>query len=379
MKKNQIRTAVFALLIAVVFTAGRAGANGTEKSEEENDDVKLTYKLGKGITFKTRDGDYSLNLSARLQGRFTYNSLETAPDTNTFAIQRGKPKITGNALDENLKYAFQMVLSTANGGVATLEDFYLDWVPTDYFGIQGGQFKAPFLIQELTSSGSQQFVDRGLSTGFFNLGRDIGVSFHGDIWKDKLGYAVFAMNGDRANTINTNQGIMTGVRLDGHLMGEYKHSESDVDDSQEPNLGVGLAYVYHDSLNSTGTMSQSGTVAVGTKSSMGTFDAGYKYRGLSLQGAFMLTKTHEGASVTNTGYNAQAGYFIIPKKFEVAVRGGGAFFDGATPNQYEYGTALNYFIKGHGLKWQTDYALLMNNRGLNLNDHRFRTQVQVIF
>ena len=93
----------------------------------------------------------------------------------------------------------------------------------------------------------------------------------------------------------------------------------------------------------------------------------------------MLTKTMEGASVTNYGYNAQVGKFLIPKHLEVAARADGLIFDGAAANQYEYSTGLNYFIVGHGIKLQSDYAVLLNSRGQDLNDHRIRVQMQVVF
>ena len=55
------------------------------------------------------------------------------------------------------------------------------------------------------------------------------------------------------------------------------------------------------------------------------------------------------------------------------------FDSNAVANQYEYATGLNYYVKGHVLKFQTDYTFLMNTRGLNLNDHRIRTQAQLVF
>ena len=365
---------------------------------EEREGIQLQYKVGDGL--KIGDGNNLVHLQGRVQGRFTYNALEGAADNDTWAVQRGKIKIEGFTLEKKLNFGFQMNLATRNRatttpvctdagctttvnavtaesttGLATLEDYYVDYVPYDFFGIKIGQFKAPFLMQELTSSGKQQFVDRSLSTGFFNLGRDIGVSLHGELWEDGLNYAVFAMNGDGVNTINRNQSLMAGVRFEYPILGKYKASESDVDDSQEHNLGIGVAYAF----NELGSAFVNGTVPAGAKLSLGTLDVGYKYKGFSLQGAGMLSRSHDLAKLTNYGWNAQAGYFIIPKHFEVALRGAGTVFSNAVRNQYEYAAALNYFIKGHGIKIQTDYALLLNNRGLNLNDHRFRTQLQVIF
>lgn len=389
---------IWAIVMSVSALTAIADENG----------MRASYKVGDGL--KIGDGNNLVSIQGRVQGRFTYNALEAAADNDTWAVQRGKIKIEGTTLEKKLRFGFQMNLATrarattatvctdgagvdvdATGectqtnsaavtaesttGLATLEDYYVDYVPFDIFGIKVGQFKVPFLMQELTSSGKQQFVDRSLSTGFFNLGRDIGANFHGQIFENGTNYSVFFMNGDGVNTINRNQGLLVGTRFEIPIFGEYKASESDTDDSQEHNLGVALAYAFNEAAGAV----QNGTIAAGMKAHHGTLDVGYKYRGFSFQGAGMLSRTAEGARLTNWGYNAQVGYFIVPKKFEVAVRSAGAIFSNATANQYEHSLALNYFIVGHGIKLQTDYALLMNNRGLNLNDHRFRTQLQVVF
>jgi hypothetical protein len=393
------------LRTALMMTAFLIAVAGGQDVAAEEDGWRFQYKVGDGL--KMGDGNNQIHLQGRVQGRFTYNALEAAADNDTWAVQRGKIKIEGFTLEKKLKFGFQMNLATRNRatttavcrdtggtatancpggtanavttesttGLATLEDYYVDYVPYDFFGIKIGQYKVPFLMQELTSSGKQQFVDRSLSTGHFNLARDLGVTLHGDLWDGGLNYAVFAMNGDGINTINRNQSLMAGLRLELPILGEYKTSESDVDDSQEHNLGIGVAYAF----NELGSSFVNGTVAAGTKLSLGTMDVGYKYKGFSFQGAGMIARAHDTAKATHWGYNAQAGYFIVPKHFEVALRGAGTVFSNAIANQYEYAIALNYFIKGHGIKIQTDYGLLLNTRGLNLNDHRVRSQVQVIF
>lgn len=385
-----------AILLAAAVCLGATGAAGPLQAEDEG--MRAVYKVGDGT--KIGDGDNMIHLQGRVQARFTYDGLETAADKDTWAIQRGKIKIEGFTLKKKLKFGFQMNLSTrgrastadvctnadctetakavtseSTTGLATLEDYYVDYVPYDFFAVKVGQYKAPFLMQELTSSGKQQFVDRSLSTGHFNLGRDIGLTFHGDFWDHGLNYNVFFMNGDGINQINRNQSFMAGVRFEMPILGEYKTSESDTDDSQEHNLGVGVAYAF----NELGTAFVNGTVPAGAKLSLGTLDVGYKYKGFSFQGAGMVSRSHDLLKITNLGWNAQVGYFIVPKLFEVALRQSGTVFSDAIANQYENAVALNYFIKGHGIKIQTDYALLMNPRGLNLNDHRIRTQLQVIF
>ena len=396
MKRNRKRKLILVL-------AGLLVLNGGPSLFAEDKDIsygeKVTYKIGEGLSIG--DGDNLVHIQGRLQGRFTYNILNGALDNDTFAIQRGRLKIDGYTLQKKLKYVFQIDLATRDAattkavcvdssasckttevvtkesttGLANLLDFYLDYVPYETFGVMVGQFKVPFLMQQLTSSGKLQFVDRGLGTSFFDLKFDVGVALHGKIFDKRLNYSVFAMNGEGANTINRNKPILTGVRLEVPLLGDYKPSEADTEDSQTPNLGMGLAYVF----NKTGSAIQNSTIAAGTKTSQGTLDAGYKYRGFSFQGAGMLTRAHDVAPLTNWGYNGQVGYFLYPKKIEVALRSSGAIFSGAITSQYEHSAGLNYYIKGHPIKLQTDYSLLRNTRVSGVTDHRLRTQMQIVF
>lgn len=391
MKKSR-KIAVLLVAVGLVFVG-----EITARAEEE-EEIRVQYKVGEG-TF-IGNGDNLVHIAGRVQPRFTYNGLEGAPDTDTFTIQRGRIKIDGHTLKRKLRFEFQMNLSTSSKasttpvctdagctttvnavtaesttGLATLLDYSIDYVPYTFFGVKVGQFKVPFLMAELTSSAKQQFVDRSAATGFFNLQRDLGVTFHGEAWENGLKYDAFFMNGDGQNTINRNQSLMLGTRLELPILGTYKNSESDTDNSQEHNLGVGIAYAFND----LGAAFVNSTIPAGSRTSFGTLDAGYKYKGFSFQGAGMISRNHEGVRLTNLGWNAQAGYFFVPKIFEVALRSAAAIFSDAITNQYEYAATLNYFIKGHGIKIQTDYSFLMNARGLNLNDHRVRTQLQVVF
>lgn len=384
MSKKTIFFPVLAFLAIIMGSENGAwGAEVVTKPAQE--EVKISYKVGKGVIIDAHDGDYEyrLNLYGYVQPRFTYNALETAPDTDGFVIQRGKIGLRGYVFKKELNYGFLMNLATrtANSGNAVLDDYFIDWVPKDYLGIKVGQFKVPFLMQELTPDTVLQFVDRSSSTAFFSFVRDIGLDIHGKILKDnQLIYHLFTFNGDGVNTINSNQGLMVGARLEYSILGSYLPTESDIDGSEKSQLGVGLAYVFADSQNGAGTMTENGTLpAGGTMASNATIDAGWKYRRFSLFGAANLTRTHEGAELTNWGYTGQFGYMIVPKHFEAAIKGAGSIFTNATAHVYEYGAGLSYFWRGHTIKLQSDYTFLMNNRGINLNDHRVRTQLQVFF
>lgn len=401
-KKKSWRWTSLAVAAALIGMAGTAGAANIDNDDDEG--FRTVYKVGDGLSIG--DGSNLVHIQGRVQTRFTFSGLEGTKSTDNFSVSRGEIRLDGFTLDKKIRFGFEMNLATRNpattttvcadagcapttvltssstSGLATLNDYYIDWVPNSYIGIQAGQFKVPFLIQQLTSSTRQQFVDRSLATAFFDFARDIGVSVHGSLpifEETPLNYAVFVMNGEGANSINRNKkSLMVGTRWELPILGEYKYSETDVEYSEDHNLGFGVAYVF----NEGNLLTQSGTVPAFTKTHNFTFDAGYKHRGFSFQGAGMLTRASESPTkLTNWGYNAQVGYFFVPKFFEVALRAGGSIFSNATTNQYEYAAGVNLFPwrKGHGVKFQIDYTLLKNNRGPGLMDHRIRTAMNLIF
>ncbi|MBI3541444.1 MAG: hypothetical protein HY073_04840 [Deltaproteobacteria bacterium] len=403
--KSSTRKTVLALVLSIGLMAGLVARSSNLFAEEE--DIRLQYKVGEGLFIG--NGDNLVHLQGRTQARFTFTGMNGSRSTDSFSVPRAEIRIDGHTLERKLKYGFEMNLATraagtttsvcsssgtaaapcpaaktsvlsSTTGLAVLNDYYVDWVPTAYFGLQVGQFKVPFLIQQLTSSTKQQFVDRSSSTTAFDLGRDIGMNVHGALFDKKMNYAVFFMNGDGANSLNRDErALMAGTRVEFPILGEYAYSESDVSNSDTPNLGVGIAYAF----NQPATAPQ-GNIPTFTKMSEGTLDVGYKYKGFSFQGAGMFSRAHEVVALTNWGYNAQVGYFLIPKILEVAVREGGTVFSGATINQYEHAMGVNYFVKGkgHGIKFQLDSAILRNSRATAApftNDYRTRLAMNLIF
>lgn len=394
---NQAKKIKQILLIAALLLSSMPAVSF---AEEENSDIKLQYKIGDGLYIGNDDS--SIHIQGRVQARFTHTLLDNAADTSTFSIPRGELKLDGYTLRKKLKFAFQMKLATkerattkavcanaactstvnaitaeSTSGVATLSDYYIDWVPSALIGIKFGQFKVPFLLQQLTSSTKQQFIDRSLATGFFDFSRDIGINVHGSVLNKKLNYSVFAMNGDGANSFNrNNRALLAGVRLEVPILGEYKYSEGDVEHSENIHFGLGGAYAFNEGSKAL----QSGTIAAFNKAHHGTIDTIFKYKGFSLHGAGMVTRSAEGPQRTNWGFNGQAGYFIIPKKFELVAKAGAGFFDGAAVNQFEYAGGLNYYFRGHGIKLQADYSFLKNDGGVSgVNNHRIRAAMNLIF
>jgi phosphate-selective porin OprO/OprP len=383
---------------------------------------------------------FSFALGNRIQTRYTFTSPDepkSADEDSSFRIRRFKTFFNGNAFYPWLKYKAQMNWvgkSDASGNSTELEDAIVDLAYFPALSLQGGQYKVPFDRQELTSSGAQQFVDRAITNGRFSFARDQGVMLHGVLGDEKLEwfeYSLGVFNGNGRNRSNNDNPDHLGVvRLYfmpfGSRSGYFKYSESDVENTPRPALALGAAGAYNpvtnrssatvpitvpDPNNPGGTLDTGRMLQTNTEQDADiyrvTLDAHFKWRGLSLLGDYFFeSRDNKSTQVTMTeigtngrpgptvpgasrtadvdlthGFLVQAGYFVIPKKVEIAGRY--AMFNPEEPSnkQEEARGAINWFIFAHNLKLQTDFgAVTKQAKAANdTSDFEARAQMQIIF
>ena len=175
------------------------------KAEEKKPKMSVTWKDGK----TTIETDIALlNISNRIQVRYTNSEilpailppgLDLGDSQGSFRIRRAKTKFDGWFYTKDLTYELQLNWADV---VNALEDANLQFDMTrgrKMFMIKGGQFKVPFGRQQLTSSGSQQFVDRALVSDLFARGRDIGVQLWGLPFNEKVDWRIGIFNGNGRN------------------------------------------------------------------------------------------------------------------------------------------------------------------------------------
>jgi len=350
---------------------------------EDNGPGVLTSYSKHGFEFKTEDEKFSLAIGARLQFRYYFEDFDKESgkdDSSSFQVKRAKIFAHGNAYLKDLTYKIQV--NTAGSSV-TLEDFYVDYKMVEGLKIRAGQYKVPFNRQELTSSGSQQFVDRAITNEAFALNRDQGVMLHSFLLRDYGEYAIGIFNGNGRNKSgNENNGHLFVGRVAFYPLGKFNmYSESDIEHLTSPKAGIGVAAAY----NARVPFQENDTTFIKDESRI-TADFMFKWYGFSLLlDYFTITNdVRDGEKTESTGFNVQAGAFIIPEHLEVAGR-----FATVEPNvdvrddeEQEIAIGINYFIKEHNLKLQADYGMLSEERpddASTLKTNRFRLQFQVIF
>ena len=331
----------------------------------------------------TAEKDYSLKVNGFAQFGHEYRANEVATDIQTFRLQRARFLFSGHLYFPKLTYMIMPELSStynaAGTSTASIRLLYIwaDYQFSEAFAIQVGEFKPPMHRQFTTGAHKQQFTNFPLPTLTqpFAPGFQTGMQFHGALLQKKLGYNLFAINGSGNDAENLNKGMQIGTRLVYHLIGEAPYSDSDVGFSEEPALAIGGHVSYDREDGNLGAT----LASAGDDLYRGSTDVTYKYRGFSFdtEGYWFHNKTTKR---DDYAFTTQAGYFFIPKKFEAALQASKIFFNGANNNQSEYMLGLNYFFKGHPVKLQFDYSMLLTETaGNDTSDHRFRTLLQVGF
>ena len=162
-----------------------------------------------GFFLASPDGNFSLKVGGQVQVRWTMNS---AKDQNTdwgFENRRTKLSFSGNVFDKSWTYKVKGAFSRS-GGDFVLEDGYVQKKFDGGLAIKVGQFKAPWMREELVSSSKQLTVERSIVNEYFNQGFSQGIqlgyeadSFRAWAWAgDGIGPRGFGLA--RFNSQNTN-------------------------------------------------------------------------------------------------------------------------------------------------------------------------------
>lgn len=154
--------------------------------------------------------DEHLSLSGYLQGGYSWDT-DSNPET-TFYLKRARISLTGNAPEEKFDYRLQVDMA----GSPKICDLYFRYKPSPAFGMQIGQFKLPFAIEnDIYGPTKFEFIDYSYITTLFArnnaqydglaaTGRDLGFQVYGS-----LGEA------DGYHALSYNIGIFNGAGING--------------------------------------------------------------------------------------------------------------------------------------------------------------------
>jgi phosphate-selective porin OprO and OprP len=356
------------------------------------------YRPGRGITIESRDGKYATHIGGSLQTRYTFIDGDdpAAESSSNFDIQRMRVSMRGNVYDKNLYYQWQH--DFGGGGGATLKDAVLGYRFVPAFALQAGQFKAPTSRQQLTSSGSQMFVDRSLADGYFNLGRDRGVMAKGAFADNMVEYMASVFNGNGENRNNQEDKHLCAVRIDVNPLGRFPMDEPSFNE-KKPLLNIGASFATQilvaadqDNVNSNLLTNGVGLnaldfAAIGPEIDLWTATANihFKYLGLSAAAEYYFANIDpdDASGWDADGYYIQAGYQIVPETFELSVRYSAVDSTDSQAltrfDRSESQVAAGYYYVKHRAKIQADYTVHKDDLRANRDDNILRLQAQITF
>jgi phosphate-selective porin len=325
MKLPYVITAV--LLLSILFTTT------TVKAQQNDDLINLLLKKNL-ITQKEADslradqaikeqakkdkenqhgitiGSKALQISGLIQTE--YQGFQQTGVNNSFSLHRARLDVKGD-IDDNWNYE----VYTEFAATTKLLDAYSSYKIADYLRFTAGQFKVNFSLESLIADSQLEFIDRsqvvnalaGRSTDVIGNqnGRDLGIMTSGSFLKVNGHYffdyslSVFNGAGYDVTTDNNSHKDIVG-RLTIHPVKNFQISGNFYD---------GQGYY--------------GNPAKNQLRNRGGVDARYVIGGLSLQAEY--DKGTDG-TIKRDGWYGQAGYFIIPRKLQLAAK-----YDTYDPNK----------------------------------------------
>jgi phosphate-selective porin len=380
-------------------------------------DTRVDASRG-GITISS--GVNSLTIGARMQFRWTLDDLdESSADTSgagldrddgpisAFDIPRMRISFSGGVFRPWLKYAFQYEFSRTSGQSSSkIKDAVIEIRPTGRsYRVLLGQFKAPFGLQQLTSSGRLQFVDRAITDSKFTPSRDMGAMVSSLLAGRKIGIDAGVFNGSGESVRQNNRSHLVAGRVYVQPLGVYALSEggSDAPASTLLHFGVGAR---------TGKQIRGRSAAgiVEEPDNQRAVNAEFAVKAprlFSTAEYFWMTDEQSnpvsGRDIASRGLHAQGGYMVVPRRLEL-----GLLFGRITPDTdiddaelTELRGVVSYYWQSHGLKLQADAGQLaygenfgtLSSRarqglpalgprlvsGQQLRDTQVRVQLQIAF
>ena len=222
--ERRMRVGTLALGLALLIVLGAGTMTQAQMSLEERvqrleesakmDESKNMEALWRnGLRLRTLNKDVEIRIGGRIQNDWNFirpsNEIEDAfflddegsldEPLDRIFFRRSRIYIRGT-LHKYIRFKAEYDFA---GGSVSWTDVYLRFVKLPAFGnIYVGKFKAPFGLEELTSSRFITFQERSLTDAFVP-GRQVGVLFKNSVMDKRLHWAFSMTRGDENGTVDS--------------------------------------------------------------------------------------------------------------------------------------------------------------------------------
>ncbi|MBI2091616.1 MAG: hypothetical protein HYT75_01290 [Deltaproteobacteria bacterium] len=359
-----------------------------------------------GFFIKNSDGSFQFNINGRVQPLLYLEKSTGSEAAWSFKIRRARLDF-GAVIAEKGHADISVLHSTSSSRFKAIN---LYSVTTGYdfhnaFKVVVGTSGMPLSIGGPASSAAFHLIepaivftqdDKGVITPLrssFGNPDGLGIEFTGDIGKvfydlavvngaaepvkakaafDSTGAPIVDSTGTQINIedatggvetnydINFNKRVSVGARIAYNILDPVPGKHMDLPYSNKPKLTVSVGANYQ------GTRQDPTNDVIVKRILTGSTGVAFRWRGFSATSEIFGRRTKLSDPGTTTwfamsmddfGYYADTGYFIVPNKFEVAGVVGQIFREGQNNNSYQFGGALNYYLKDNNFKAQLVYTL----------------------
>ena len=210
-------------------------ADADTRATLQGDGATSGYKGG--FFIKSADGNWNMKINGQIQARFMYNNMPDPMGTEAvdygFEMRRLKLKFSGTIIDPSWGYKISIInqrnaqgLNNNTAGMY-VEDAWIKKTFDNGMYARVGQFKAPFLREELVSSSEQLAVERSLINNQWTYGWTQGIEFGSK--SDRLWWRAMYLDGPHtANSQSIGPGDATSIvaRADYRIAGEWSDWKS---------------------------------------------------------------------------------------------------------------------------------------------------------
>jgi len=388
--KRLLGVVALALIIAVpaVAKAQTTGYDGGffVKNDEETFKLKITGRVQPKIAFQheTLDdpatGHYK-NRSSFSMRRAELGFATTIQDQLTLRIGLKHSTNSKNFETANVSYAtasFEVIPEfVVTSGMVGLPLSIMAETSSKWFLLNDPP------ITELQDDGLKDFT---IARSNFAVPDGLGVNFAGDI--SKFFYSFSIVNGAESNyAFNLNNRFSFGARVGYNILDPVPGSMTDFECSSKPKLTVSVGSMYQAKRtdpNVNADIKYMWTSSLGVALRWGGF-------AFTTEGYYRRTRvTNPGTAVwarpklDDLAYYAAAGYYIIPKKLEIAAQAAQILREGPDNNANSFGGGLNYYVFDNNFKIQLSYIWTMDyddmwGAGANNHIHNISLMTSALF
>ncbi|MBK8238737.1 MAG: hypothetical protein IPK74_24690 [Deltaproteobacteria bacterium] len=383
---------------------------GLDTTPAPLDTTSPKFTPGKGLSLRSTDGRFALNLSLRTGFQYTLQQPhDGAALRQGLELRRLRTVFWGHLFGPHNQYFIQLALAPRelqlrDGSLHSHPawDVYMQFDYLRDLTLRVGMYRPQYSRERLIQDINPLLVDRSLANAEFNLDRDIGFDIRSE---DFLGLGhlryfagVFMGEGRNAEGLGDGGLLYTG-RVDVLPLGLFDdYDAADLTRAKKLRMSFGAAYAYIDRAHADrGVLGNAPADGGTTNMHNATADALVKFAGLYLEGGWLWRRgtRNPGDTVDDAGdpiptaaprnghgYFAQLGFLLPHTYLEPAFRISQVFSQGsntALGDSSEIGGGLNYYFAGHNLKLQLDYFRLWKRAALRQGTDQLRVQLQMAF